>query len=231
MRKFRLLSLLLLAIAFIAVNCTKEGPEGPIGATGPQGPAGTPGATGATGAQGPQGPGGSTGAQGPQGPAGTAANVIYSSWATVASLTTTIPVADSAFADFGTCKRWYRAAPSLSTGVLDNGVVLSYWRVSNPAIIYSTIPYQFPVSTQTYYLGALSQVNRIIYFTSIFGAGSGWTPNSGAELRYVIIPGSIAGGRGVNSGKIAEINGHTYTENELRAMSYSQICRLLHIAE
>src|ERR1700741_3785109 len=76
MRKFRLLSLLLLAFAFIAVNCTKEGPEGPAGATGPQGPVGATGSGGPTGPSGPTGPAGPTG---PQGPPGTA-NVIYSTW-------------------------------------------------------------------------------------------------------------------------------------------------------
>lgn len=85
MRKVRFLSLLLLAIAFIMVNCTKEGPEGPQGpagpqgatgatgpngATGPAGPAGPTGPQGATGATGPQGPAGPQGATGPQGPAG-----------------------------------------------------------------------------------------------------------------------------------------------------------------
>ena len=214
MRKYRLLSLLALAITFLAVSCTKEGPEGPAGATGPQGPTGATGATGATGSQGPQGP------AGPVGPPGTA-NVIYSSWVTVGSLGTII---DSAFADFGTCKRWIRTAPSLTAGVLDNGVVLSYWRVgATPSAIYSTIPYQFPVGAQIYYLGAVSQVNKIIYFTSIFGTNTGWSPNLGAETRYVIIPGSVAGGRS------AGVGGTNYTPDQVRAMSYEQVCRLFNI--
>ncbi len=224
MRKFRLLSLLALAITFIAVSCTKEGPEGPAGATGPQGPVGATGATGATGTTGPQGPAGPTG---PQGPPGTA-NVIYSSWATVTALTTApgLPLADSSFADFGTCKRFIRTAPSLTQAILDNGLVLSYWRVGTPpaaTVIYSTIPYQFPVGAQTYFLGALSGVNKIIYFTSIFGAGAGWTPNGAAECRYVIIPGAVAGGRSTGVG------GTNYTPDQVRAMSYEQVCQLFHI--
>ena len=210
MRKFRLLSLLLLAIAFITVNCTKEGPEGPAGATGAQGPVGVGGATGATGAT------------GSQGPAGTA-NVIYSSWATVASLGTII---DSSFADFGLCKRWIRSAPGVNAAILDNGVVLSYWRVGGAAaIIYSTLPYQFPVGAQTYFLGTLPAVGKIIYFTSIFGAGAGWTPNGAAELRYIIIPGGVPGGR--SSG----LGGTNYSAAELKAMSYAQICALFNIPQ
>jgi hypothetical protein len=224
MRKFRLLSLLALAITFLAVSCTKEGPEGPVGATGPQGPVGTTGATGATGPIGPQGP------TGPVGPPGSA-NVIYSSWLTVGnSLPQPTPVADSNFTDFGTCKKWYRAAPSLTAGVIDNGLVISYWRVSTT--IYSVLPYLFPVGASTYYLGSIPQATpapglstggRIIYFTSIFGAGAGWTPNSGAETRYIIIPGSIAGGR------TAGVGGTNYTAEQVKAMSYEQVCRLFNI--
>ncbi len=214
MRKFRLLSLLALVITFLAVSCTKEGPEGPGGATGAQGPVGTTGATGATGPIGPQGP------AGPVGPPGTA-NVIYSAWATVTSLGTII---DSSFLDYGTCKRFIRVAPSLTAGVLDNGLVISYWRVgATPSSIYSTMPYLFPVGAQTYYISGVPQVNKIIYFTSIFGANAGWTPNGSAETRYIIIPGSIAGGRS------AGVGGTNYTADEIKAMPYEQVCQLFHI--
>jgi Collagen triple helix repeat (20 copies) len=224
MRKFRLLSLLALAITFLAVSCTKEGPEGPAGATGAQGPVGATGNTGPAGPIGPTGPAGPTGPTGPVGPPGTA-NVIYSAWLSVAnSLPQPTPVADSTFADFGTCKRWYRAAPSLTQNIIDQGVVLSYWRVTT--IIYSTIPYQFPVGSQTYYLGSIPTMiggAKIIYFTSIFGANAGWTPNSGAETRYIIIPGVVAGGRSTGVG------GTSYTAAQVRAMSYEQVCQLFNI--
>ena len=224
MRKFRLLSLLALAITFLAVSCTKEGPEGPAGATGAQGPGGTAGPAGPTGPTGPVGPTGGTGATGPQGPPGTA-NVIYSSWLTVAASS---PVIDSPFADYGTCKRWWRPAPSLTQNILDQGLVLSYWRVGAPpaTIIYSTVPYLFPVGAQTYYLGSLPTMlngGKIIYFTSIFGSNAGWTPNSGAETRYVIIAGVIPGGRTTGVG------GTNYTADQLKAMSYEQVCQVFNI--
>ncbi len=225
MRKFSSISLLALAITFIAVSCTKEGPEGPAGATGAQGPTGAGGAAGATGATGATGSQGPVGPAGPQGSPGTA-NVIYSGWATVGSLGTII---DSSFSDFGTCKRFIRAAPSLSASILDNGVILSYWRVA--ANIYTALPYQFPSGAQTFFLGSVSAVGKITYFTSIFGAtpAAGWTPNSSAELRYVLIPGVVSGGRGINSEKMADINGQTYTESQLKAMPYADVCRLLKI--
>lgn len=222
MRKFRLLSLLVLVIAFISVNCTKEGPEGPAGATGVQGPTGAqsviPGPTGPTGATGPAGTTGATG------PAGTA-NVIYSAWLSVANSS---PVIDSNITDYSTCKRWYRSAPGITNAILDNGLVLSYWRVTT--VIYSTVPYTFPVGALTYYLGAIpvstngaTPGGKIIYFTSIFGAGAGWTPNSGAETRYVIIPGSVAGGRS------AGVGGSNYTADQVKSMSYEQVCQVFNI--
>jgi hypothetical protein len=192
MRKNLSLSVLLLAITFVIVNCTKEGPEGPAGPAGPQGNAGL---------------------TGPQGPAGTA-NVIYSAWATISSIVAiTGPITDSTFADYGLCKRWIRNAPGITAAILDNGVILSYWKVG--AIIYSTLPYQFPVGAQTYYLGALPAVGKIIYFTSIFGTNTGWTPNLGAELRHIIIPGTVLGGR----------------TRDPRTMTYQEVCQAYGIPE
>jgi hypothetical protein len=226
-RQIKLLSLLALAITFLAVSCTKEGPEGPAGASGAQGPTGATGGTGPAGPIGPTGPAGPSGPTGPQGPAGTA-NVIYSAWLTVANHS---PIIDSSMTDFGLCKRFYRSAPSVTAGVLDNGLVLSYWRVGGAAAnIYSTLPYQFPVAAQIYYLGALPVATngatpggKIIYFTSIFGAGAGWNPNPGAETRYVVIPGSVAGGRS------AGVGGTNYTADQVKAMSYEQVCSTFNI--
>ena len=211
MRKFRLLSLLALAITFIAVSCTKEGPEGPAGATGPQGPTGT-GATGATGPIGPQGP------AGPVGPPGTA-NVIYSPWFAV----TTMTALDSTHIDYGGIKRYIRTAPGVTAGVIDNGLVLSYWRVGTGINVPPTsIPLLFD-QTGTYYMGFWLNTGRIFYFTKIFGTAGGWTPNSTGEFRYIIIPGSIAGGRSAGAG------GTNYTADQIKAMSYEQVSRLFNI--
>lgn len=199
MKKIKLLSQLALAITIFALGCAKDGAQGPVGATG------------ATGATGPAGPTGATGATG-------TANVIFSSWATVGSLGAII---DSAITDFGTCKRFIRTAPSLTAGVLDSGLVISYWRVTT--VIYSAIPYQFPVAAQTYFLGAANTPGKIIYFTSIFGAGAGWTPNSGAEVRYVIIRGAVSGG--FSGG----IGGTIYTAEQIKAMPYERVCELFKI--
>jgi len=227
MRKLRFLSLLLLAITFIVINCTKEGPEGPVGATGPQGPAGPAGAAGAAGAAGTPG---APGATGPQGPAGTA-NVIYSSWAFTGQNSAT---PDTSLLGEGTVNVGYRTAPGITQAILDNGVVLSYASNSGttPTAIY-TMPWirvnPF-VANQTIKYGFMPVVGKIIYYTSNLttGLNSGLgSVSTTLYTRYVIIPGGVAGGR-MASGEQTYF-GHT--ADELKAMSYHDVCSLLSIPE
>lgn len=217
MRKFRLLSLLALAITFLAVSCTKEGPEGPAGATGPQGPQGSTGATGATGPTGPQGPAGPTGPQGPPG----SANVIYSAW------TNEGPWADSVMASIpGNAKRMLTTAPSLNQPILDQGVILAYirWTVSgnNP----TALPTHY-FNGQSIEIGFQPALNKMIYYFFYPNAPGTVPPftglGSGAQLRYVLIPGAVAGGR------LAGVGGTSYTPDQVRAMSYEQVCQAFNI--
>jgi hypothetical protein len=225
MRKFRLLSLLLIALSFIIINCTKEGPEGPAGATGPQGPPGTNGTTGPAGATGPQGPAGSTG---PQGPAGTA-NVIYSPWTDFVNATWSAPVVE-----FGKTVRNYPAtAPGVTASIVTTGVVLVYWRdqgLPNPQQMPS-ISYNITQAVNQYLGFALLTGQIQIKFFNIDNTNDpGTFSGAGNSYRYIIIPGGVAGGRGVNE-HVAEINGQTYSESQLKTMSYTQVCNLLHIAQ
>jgi len=225
MRKYRLLSLVIISITFLIINCTKEGPQGAQGPTGPQGaqgPTGSTGATGpigATGPAGPQGPTGPTGpqgpqgAQGPQGPAGTA-NVIYSAW-----------FSPAAWADPGlsfSTNSFDKAAPGVTTSIMTSGVVLSY------AMLTSDGGVERPLPATT-----ISGSSIIVWNFLIVAAGTlRYTyldppaisaPSTTNQFRYVIIPGSVAGGR-MNSGPAA---GHTV--EELRAMSYQQISRMFNL--
>jgi Collagen triple helix repeat (20 copies) len=219
MRKFKSLSLLLLASAFILVNCTKEGPEGPAGATGAQGPAGATGATGATGAAGTTGPAGATGAAGPAG----TANVIYSSWAAQGSWAdTTFPGVGS-----GTLSRSIRTAAGITQGILDQGVIITYWQF--PATTVQQLPAFAANPAQV--LNSVSALGKVIFYIANLTTGTATGASAGGLFRYVIIPGGVAGGRGVSSEKIAEIKGQVYTESQLKAMSYSQICSLLNIPQ
>lgn len=214
MRKFRLLSLLLLAITFIAVSCTKEGPEGPAGATGPQGPTGATGTTGATGPTGPQGPAGPTG---PQGPPGTA-NVIYSSWFTLTNWR------DSTMLNQGLCKVDHRDAPSLSAAIVSNGVVLAYLAPSSASTFAYPMPWIYTNSNPNIIVGYLPSVLKVIFYNKESNsAAGGIVPNSAYVYRYVIIPGAVAGGRS------AGIGGTNYTAEQIKAMSYEQVARLFNI--
>ena len=220
MRKLSSLSLLLIALSFVLVNCTKEGPEGPAGANGAQGPAGANGATGPAGPTGPSGPAGPTGPTGPQGPAGTA-NVIYAPWASSANWNL-----ENFFGK--TVRRNTRSAPGITQSILDQGVVLVYGRFNVNAGVF-TVPYTAFNITQSVMqiIDARLVLNNIDlrFYNDADNNDPGTL--SGTEFRYVIIPGGVAGGRSAE--KTCEINGRYYTENDLKSMSYSSVCSLLHI--
>lgn len=211
MRKFSLLTLLLLAITFIAVNCTKEGPEGPAGATGPQGPPGSGGTTGPAGPAGPTGPTGPTGPQGPQGPTGSA-NVIYSTWAVSPNSIrdTTIDATLYSCTDI--------SAPSLSQAILDNGVVLTYFRVGT--IGPYLLPYTSFAGASPNTIQSLNKLNRIFILRNNLNQNveAGHVHLAGGlEYRYVLIPGAVAGGRFMSGAATG------YTVNQVQNMTYDQV--------
>lgn len=216
MRKLRLLSLLSVAITFLAISCTKEGPEGPVGAQGPQGPPGTPGSPGAAGAPGAQGPPGT-------------ANVIYSTWYTTVA-------AD--WAAVGTPPNWeefryLRTTPGVTQAVIDNGIVLSFmrdWPFDNGAggVGRSTavvqLPYLADIVFMDYYDFNIATPGSIRY---MYKSQLPWTQATmtGISYRYVIIPGGVAGGR-MMSGTAA---GHTV--DELKKLSYREVLSMFHIPD
>lgn len=216
MRKFRLLSLLLLAIAFIAVNCTKEGPEGPAGSTGAQGPTGLPGAAGPAGPAGPSGPAGPTGSTGATGPAGTA-NVIYSAWFT-----------SGVWTGSGTNYAYFdKAAPGVTAAIRDNGVILAYARLSADVTNIRPLPATTGLGASliiwNFFSTAVGNLRFTVESTALV------SPSATNEFRYVIIPGSVLGGRGTSTEKMADIKGHLYSESQLKAMSYAQVCSLMNM--
>ena len=228
MRKFRLLSLLVLAIAFISVNCTKEGPEGPAGVSGVQGPAGPVGPTSTV--PGPIGPTGPAGATGATGPAGTA-NVIYSAW-------TPFIIANwsaSTISIFGKTARQYSApAPGITATMLSQGAILVYFQGGGSPGTIRTLPYTTFNFTQTVnqyiepsFIPGTIQINFYNLDNNVDPGtftGSPGPPVTGNQYRYVLIPGGVAGGRGTGPYM-------GYTEQELKSMSYRDVCHLLNIAE
>lgn len=207
MRKINILFLTLLSIVFIASSCTKEGPVGPQGATGAQGPPGPAGGTGGTGPAGPTGP---------TGPAGTA-NVIYTSWFAASTLTW----ADSTHAEFGTISRANRAAPGVTAAVVDNGVVLSYYREATAGTVQ--LPYTFGTTANLRQYGAILKTGTITYYVANLTTGTATGVTPAGDFRYVIIPGGVAGGRMMSGAAMG------YTIEQLRAMSYEQILKMFSI--
>jgi hypothetical protein len=210
MRKFTLLSVLLIASSLIIINCTKEGPEGPVGATGPQGPAGSNGATG------------QTGPTGPQGAPGVNANVIYSAWLTS-------PYSSRDTSIDGTCHRVrHLDAPSLTATILNQGVMVTYFRVGS--IGPYLLPYTSDAGGATNQLEAIYATQKIFITRKTFGscrysaADPGTAPvlvnlPQGLEYRYILIPGIVGGGKMMNGPAAG------YSVDDLKAMPYEDVVK------
>lgn len=209
MRKLRLLSLYLFAISLIVAGCTKEGPEGPVGAIGAQGP---PGSVGPAGPIGPAGPAGSS--------------VIYSAWFS-------LPLAqwaDSTTPWLGDISRAIKAAPGVTQSVIDQGVVLVYINTAAAAAPSSVYPLPFNVPNpvfagETLQVGYILAPSKIIFYLAdlIFPDMTGFGLTT--PFRYVIIPGTLAGGRMAGGPAI----GHNV--DELKKMSYRDVQRLFSIPD
>jgi hypothetical protein len=151
-------------------------------------------------------------------------------------LTTTFTTPDTSIGIQGVVSRHYRLAPGITQSILDNGVVLSYLSQGTPPSTTGIfpLPYLFPHPSgpnQTLQFSYLPVIGKICYYVSNLTTGINNTVGITADTRYVIIPGGVAGGRGVNSEKIVDIKGQTYTESQLKNMSYQQVCSLLNIPQ
>lgn len=208
---FKKAVVVLLSVSLFAA-CSKtgpagpQGPTGPTGATGAQGPAGTNGTNGAAGATGPQGP---------QGPAGTA-NVIYSGWITMDPNVrdTTIDGSNLKVSDI--------PAPGLTNNIITQGAILVYFTYGAGT---------FPLPYTSYAGGKESTISFIpvpgILFITRFTFDNSASLSFGAlSFRYILIPGGVIA-RMAKGG----IGGTGYTLNQLRQMSYSEVCSLLQIPE
>jgi hypothetical protein len=132
--------------------------------------------------------------------------------------------------NYGLVKIDYRTAPGVTASVLSSGVILGYLAPSASSTYAYPMPWIYHGSNPNLYVSFVPIVGRMIFFNKeINSAGGGIVPNAAYVYRYVIIPGGVLGGR-LNE-KAAEINGSVYTESQLKAMSYHQICSLLNIPQ
>lgn len=175
----------------LIVSCGKEevgpiGPQGERGVQGEKGDKGDKGDAGERGATGATGPRGATGATGPQGPAGTA-NVIYSNWLSFqqSQRDTTI--------DGTLLKVNHIPAPRLTQAIIDQGVVMVYWRFINTVVL---LPYTSdagsgsgPAKTSTINFVPKPGVIYITRYTHDNTASIGFGT---IQFRYVLIPGGVS---------------------------------------
>ncbi len=221
-----------LFFSVLLFSACKEGDTGPVGPQGIQGPNGPQGAQGTIGPAGPVGATGATGATGPAGPvgpAGSLANVIYSSWLTITNWADTAGLYVGGANTTGAAgRRGFIATNSVTTAIVDQGVVVSFLR-QTPAAAASSLPTVLS-GTAVYWSITLDQAlrpGRVIYFASRLELGSWSATENGrfenSQYRYVIIPGGTAGGR-FTSGPATG-----YTISQVKAMSYNQIAALFNI--
>lgn len=177
-----------------------QGPRGATGAKGDKGDQGDTGPRGATGAQGPTGPRGATGATGPQGPAGTA-NVIYSNWMSFQQSQRDTVI------DATTLKVNHLPAPRLTQGIIDNGVVLVYWRYQTTVI---QLPYTSDAGSGTG-PAKTSTINYVpkpgvIYITRYTHDNSASIGFGAIQFRYVLIPGGVSAHASLNNVDMTNYN-------------------------
>ena len=200
MKKYNLLAVTLF-LSILSFNCSKEGPAGPAGPAGPQGIAGP---------------------TGPQGQIGNA-NVIYSPW----FLTGTGWTATGAV-DYGAQFLFNRSAPGITQTIMDQGVVLGYIKGEPNTPTVSTQVFQLPYGVGIgfgfvdFYELVLNAPGNIRF---LYKSDTPWTAAELAPIsfRYIIIPGGIAGGR------IANGSAQSYSQAQLKAMSYEEVIKLFNI--
>jgi hypothetical protein len=124
--------------------------------------------------------------------------------------------------DYGPGKVDYRTAPGVTSSILTSGVVLAYHQPTGttyddplPKIISSVNP--------NVIIDFRPNVGQVIFFNTQLNTAAPIGFSVSGSFRYVIIPGGVAGGR-VNTA-----NGHSYTIDELRGMTYAQIVQLFNI--
>lgn len=111
-------------------------------------------------------------------------------------------------------------------------MVLSYMKLNPDGTSGNTasirlLPY-INAGSQSEYMQLVYRENITYALISVTNAVLA-SPSSSIQFRYLIVPGGSSAGR--SSEKIFHINGRSYSESSLRAMSYEEVCSLLNIPE
>lgn len=183
------------------------------------------------GKEGPTGPQGPVGAQGQPG----SPNVIYSAWFT--------PTRYDTVTVFGLRNfNHVQAAPQITQAILDNGVVLTYGKLTgyNSTVWPTNQVGQLPISVK-YQQGGLQIDTWSGYATPgslrinfVNSANIYTTIANTHSFRYIIIPGGVASTNVLPSGGVLgnRIPSETrYTREQLQQLSYDDVRQLFGIPE
>ncbi|MGZ8544579.1 MAG: hypothetical protein ACXWV0_04745, partial [Flavisolibacter sp.] len=129
--------------------------------------------------------------------------------------------ADSIHTDLGIISRGNKAATSVTAAVIDNGVVLSYFR--SPSAGATQMPYLFGTTANLMQYNTILQPGTITYFVANHSSGNATGAMPTGEFRYVVIPGSVGGGKFMQ-GAFAG-----YSIDQLRFMTYEQVLQKFNI--
>lgn len=219
MKKFIQYSLWIVLCFTGLASCEKPGPEGPRGADGEQGVAGVNGQNGKDGKDGKDGQGGKDGQNGKDGKNGTDGNMkIISkefSFTGIDWEPTPSPPPNPVIVG-------YRAMSSISQitdAILNSGAVLIYHKTVSG---FRLIPYSILSSTPGVSIWSEINPGRVLIHYSFSEPRRG-TPGL-QNFRAVIIPGAI-------SGRVQSGNGIGWDINQLKQMSYEELCATLNIEE
>jgi hypothetical protein len=123
----------------------------------------------------------------------------------------------------GTVKKVYFPSPTLTAAVQTSGVVLVY--MQNPVVggfgpvILPYISNQAGFPTLQHGFQPQSSQTRIILYNTDLAGTAGFQISNQVQYRYILIPGGIAG-RGAN-----------YTGDQLKAMTYAEVCSIYNIPQ
>ena len=121
---------------------------------------------------------------------------------------------------------------SISQGKIDSSVVLAYYNPSGEVeSAWYNVPGNGPVNLYVT-RGLFYQANPTTYSYKVFLHNPSGSSYAGSvtfrKFRLFVIPATtLITGRVANPEARAEINHQTYTESELKAMPYRQVCSLL----
>jgi hypothetical protein len=174
--------------------------------------------------EGPEGPQGPAGPAGPQGSAGTN-TVVYSNWTNFTAATW------SPFNALDIATYNISGISALNQTMLDRGAVKVFIKKTGNATQVFPLPLIFEqTAVDVYNLDHSFALNQI----TLRCLDLGGSPNPAALLasfgqyRYVLIPGGVAGVAAGGSNR-PFYNG--YSREQLDAMSYAELCKVLEIPE